>query len=73
MRSRYAIREANAAYFITSTTVAWLPVFTTAACCDILVQSLMYCRENKGLKIYAGVILDNHFTPSYPPLTWQER
>jgi REP element-mobilizing transposase RayT len=25
------------------------------------VKSLQYCREQKGLKIYAWVILDNHF------------
>src|ERR1700677_4605014 len=61
MRSRYAIREPGADYFVTSTITAWLPVFTTVACCDVLVQSLLYCRQHKGLKIYAWVILDNHF------------
>ncbi len=61
MRSRYAIHDAQATYFVTSTIVEWLPVFTAAPCSDILVQSLLYCREHKGLKIYAWVILDNHF------------
>ncbi len=60
MRSRYAIRESHGTYFITSTIVEWLPVFTTAACCDIIVRSLLHCREHKGLQIYAWVILDNH-------------
>ncbi|MEI7958880.1 MAG: hypothetical protein WCI40_07200 [Verrucomicrobiota bacterium] len=46
---------------MTSTIVAWLPVFTTSARCDILVQSLAYCRMHKGLVIYGWVILDNHF------------
>ena len=46
---------------MTSTTVNWLPVFTTAACCDVIVKSLSYCRAQKGLKIYAWVILENHF------------
>jgi REP element-mobilizing transposase RayT len=46
---------------VTSTTVNWLPVFTTAACCDVIVKSLSYCRAQKGLKIYAWVILENHF------------
>jgi len=41
--------------------VEWLPVFTSAACCEILVQSFLYCREHKKLKIYSWVILDNHF------------
>jgi putative transposase len=61
VRSRYRINEPCAAHFATSTIVAWLPVFTTAARCDILIQSLEYCRAHKGLKIYAWVILDNHF------------
>jgi REP element-mobilizing transposase RayT len=61
MRSRYRIHNPEGTYFITSTIVQWLPVFTTAACCDILIQSLLHCRQHKGLKIYAWVILDNHF------------
>ncbi|EDY21331.1 conserved hypothetical protein [Chthoniobacter flavus Ellin428] len=61
MRSRYRINEPDAAHFITATVVEWLPVFTTAACCDLLVQSLAYCRTHKQLQIHAWVILDNHF------------
>jgi len=61
MRSRYRVREPHAPHFITSTVVAWLSVFTTAARCDILVESFEYCRRNKGLEIFAWVILDNHF------------
>jgi REP element-mobilizing transposase RayT len=60
MRSRYRVHEPHCAHFITTTVVEWLPVFTTSARCDILVQSFEYCRKNKGLKIYAWVILDNH-------------
>ena len=61
MRSRYRILEPHAAHFITSTIVEWLPVFTSAACCEILVRSLLHCREHKALEIHAWVILDNHF------------
>ena len=32
-----------------------------AACCDILVASFDYCRKHKGLKLYAWVIMENHF------------
>ena len=71
MQSRYRVHEPHANYFVTSTVVAWLPVFTTAVRCDILIESLEYCRSQKGLKIYAWVILDNHFhailsAPSVP-------
>src|SRR5438093_5679685 len=61
MRSRYRINERRFAHFVTATIVSWLPVFTTAARCNILVQSFEYCRAQKGLKIHAWVILDNHF------------
>jgi len=61
MRTRYRINNVNVAHFITSTIIEWLPAFTTAACCDILIRSFQYCRENKGLKIHGWVILDSHF------------
>ena len=61
MRSRYRINNDDCAHFITSTIVEWLPVFTTAARCDILVRSFEYCRKQKELRIHAWVILDNHF------------
>jgi len=61
MRSRYLVREPNIAHFITCTVVQWLPVFTHTARFDILIDSLQFSREKKGLKIYSWVILDNHF------------
>ena len=61
MRSRYKVQEPNAAHFVTSTTLEWLPIFTTAACCDILVESLEFCRREKGLRVYGWVIMEHHF------------
>ena len=61
VHSRYRINELSTAHFVTSTILAWLPVFTTAARCYILIQSFEYCRAQKGLQIHAWVILDNHF------------
>lgn len=61
MRSRYRINTPQLAHFVTSTIVEWLPIFTSSPYCDIIVRSLLFCREKKGLKIYAWVILDNHF------------
>ncbi len=54
------MHDAHATYFVTSTVVAWLPVFTTVGRCDLVVESLEYCRLHKGLEVYAWVILDNH-------------
>ena len=61
MRTRYRVHTPHLAYFVTSTVVQWLPVFTTSACCDILVESLQFCRLHKGLQLYGWVIMPNHF------------
>jgi len=61
MRSRYRFLDPQGTYFVTATIVEWLPVFTTSACCDILVDSLLHCREHRQLKIYAWVFMENHF------------
>ena len=61
MRSRYTVREFERAHFVTSTIVDRLPVLQTAVCCNILTGSLAFCRREKGLQIYAWVILENHF------------
>ena len=38
MRNRYQTRQQDAAYFVTST-IQWLPVFTTAAHCDLHAET----------------------------------
>ena len=60
MRTRYTIREPGVPYFITCTVVKWLPIFTRKPYLDILIDALRFCRQHKGLKIYAYAILDNH-------------
>jgi len=61
MRSRYKVTQKNGIYFITSTIIEWLPIFTTAEYFDILIDSFKFCHTTKSLKIYAYTILDNHF------------
>jgi REP element-mobilizing transposase RayT len=61
MRSRYKITAGNGIYFVTSTIIEWLPVFTSKKYFDIIIESLQFCKEKKGLELYAFVILDNHF------------
>jgi putative transposase len=63
MRSRYKITDKDGIYFITSTIVEWIPVFTGKPYFELLIQSFarFACRENKGLRLFGYVILDNHF------------
>lgn len=60
MRSRYKIVELASPHFITCTIVEWLPVFTRPRYLDIITASLTFCRQQKGLRLHAYVILDNH-------------
>lgn len=56
----YRIGNENAPYFITMTVVGWVDVFTRKRYKDILIESLKYCQQNKGLELYAYVIMSNH-------------
>ena len=60
MRSRYRVVDTESVYFVTSTIVEWLPVFTSAPYFEIITNSLANCRQHKRLRLYAYVILDNH-------------
>ncbi len=57
---RFRIAEHGYPYFLTSSIVKWLPVFVTPSTCDIVIDSLCYCREQKGLRIHAYVIMPTH-------------
>jgi REP element-mobilizing transposase RayT len=61
MRSAYKIHDPEGTYFVTSTVIEWIPVFTAKLYFDILVASIRYCQTNYGLAVFAWVILDNHF------------
>ncbi|MEZ0538544.1 REP-associated tyrosine transposase [Fibrella arboris] len=50
----------DAPYFITLTTVGWIDVFTRQDYCRELINNLQYCQRERGLEIYAYVIMSNH-------------
>ena len=56
----YSISNPRGIYFITFTTVHWLDIFTQTRYRMILVDSLAYCQEYKGLQIHAWCIMSNH-------------
>ena len=47
-------------YFVTDTVVDWVDVFTRPIYKHIIIESLEYCQQNKGLIIYAWVLMSNH-------------
>ena len=61
MRSKYKIYDNDNIYFLTSTIVEFIPVFVDSTICNIIIESLSFYRKNKNMRIYAYVIMDNHF------------
>src|SRR5690242_6684658 len=60
MTTGYRINNQANPYFLTFTVVDWVDVFTRKIYRDIIVDCFKYCRNNKGLKIWAFVIMSNH-------------
>ena len=51
---------AEGIYFLTLTVEDWVDVFTRPAYRHILIDSLKYCQNEKGLIIYAWCLMSNH-------------
>lgn len=60
MSEKYKILDQKAPYFVTFTVVQWIDLFTRNEYRDILIESLKFCQENKGLVIYSYCIMTNH-------------
>jgi REP element-mobilizing transposase RayT len=58
--SRYKILDQHGLNFVTCTVVDWVDVFTRKTYKDIIINSLDYCQKEKGLRVYAYVIMSNH-------------
>jgi len=60
MSKPYTFKDEEAICFFTCTTINWIDIFTRSIYRNILVDSLQFCVQNKGLVIYAYVIMTNH-------------
>ena len=60
MSRNYKIRDQEKLHFISFATVNWIDVFIRPVYKDILVESIKYCIENKGLVVYVWVIMSSH-------------
>ena len=57
---KYLISDKAGCYFVTFTVIHWIDIFSRKAYRDIIVESLNYCIAEKGLIVYAWVIMSNH-------------
>jgi putative transposase len=60
-RTRYHFLPGDSSpYFITATTVNWLPLFSNPDIAAILLNSFQFLIQNQRLVIHAYVIMENH-------------
>ena len=59
MSGKYKTGEGAIPHFVTCTVVGWVDVFSREACKEIVMKSLAYCQQQKGMKLYAYVIMSN--------------
>jgi putative transposase len=56
----YKIHDQADLHYITYATVGWIYVFSRPQYKDIIVESLRYCQQQKGLELFAWCIMSNH-------------
>ncbi|MDR2653409.1 MAG: transposase [Prevotellaceae bacterium] len=60
MSTGYEIKEQDKLHYVTFQVVHWVDVFTRRMYRDIVIDCLAFCQKNKGLEIFAYVIMSNH-------------
>jgi putative transposase len=60
MSRKYKFGEKEGAYFVSFATVNWIDVFTRIDYFDCIIESLDFCRKNKGMEIYGYCIMPSH-------------
>lgn len=60
MSRAYKFSDQDGVYFVTFAVVNWIDVFTRKEYRDIVVDSLNFCKKEKGLIIFAWCLMSNH-------------
>ncbi|RYG15708.1 MAG: transposase [Chitinophagaceae bacterium] len=60
MSFAYNVKDQDAVHFVTFTVHQWADVFTRAIYVNTLIESFKYCQKEKGLEIFAWVVMSNH-------------
>ena len=60
MPTGYQIKNQEAPYYLTFQIVYWIDLFSRKSYRDIVIESLKHCQKQKGLEIFAWVIMSNH-------------
>ena len=60
MSNAYKFYNPDGLYFISFSVVDWIDVFIRRKYKDIIIESLEYCKREKGLELFAYVIMTSH-------------
>jgi REP element-mobilizing transposase RayT len=60
MSTGYQIVAQDESHFVTLQIVKWIDLFTRKIYRDIVIDSLQFCQQNKGLEIFSFVVMSNH-------------
>ena len=56
----YKMFDQGGVYFVSFAVVSWVDVFSRKEYRDIIIESLRYCQDEKGLVVYGWCIMTNH-------------
>ena len=60
MSDKYKFHDPTGMYFVTSTIVGWIDLFTRWELKQVILDSLRYCQKEKGLVINAWCLMPSH-------------
>jgi REP element-mobilizing transposase RayT len=60
MSRNYKFHNPKGLYFVSFAVIDWLDVFTNDKYKHLLLDSLSFCQNQKGMEIAAWVIMTNH-------------
>ncbi|MCO6499858.1 MAG: transposase [Vicingus serpentipes] len=60
MSRKYKFKDQSKPYFVTFTVVNWIDLFTRKEYTEVLIDSIKFCQKEKGLIVYAWVVMPSH-------------
>lgn len=60
MSEKYKFNDKAGIYFVTTTAVGWVDLFTRPELKHVILDSLRYCQKSKGLVIHGWCLMPSH-------------
>jgi len=60
MSRNYKFKNKDGLYFVSFATVYWIDVFVREIYFSVLIDSVNYCKQHKGLELYAYCFMPSH-------------